>query len=225
MNADLDFIIALLTIIGVDIVLGGDNAIVVALACRNLPEHLRNKAIMIGISFAIIIRILLTVIAVQILQIPFLLAFGGGLLLFIAYQLLVDNNDLSNIEGKTSLLAAIKTIVVADLVMGFDNVIAVAGAAHGNTVLVMLGLLISVPIIIWGSKIILNIMERYTFVVYIGAGILAFTGGRMITHEDKLTPLFSSHPFLTYGFQIVIIVSVLLSGWLANRSQIKKITL
>ncbi|MGO4889358.1 TerC family protein [Anaerobacillus sp. MEB173] len=225
MNAELDFIIPLLTIIGIDIVLGGDNAIVVALACRNLPQHLRNKAIILGISLAIITRMLLTVIAVYILQIPYLLAFGGAMLLFIAYSLVVEKNDTTEIEGKTSLAAAIKTIVIADLVMGFDNVIAVAGAANGNIILVVIGLIISVPIIIWGSKLILGIMESYPFVVYIGAGILSFTAGRMITEEDQLSALFSNHPFLTIGVQVALIIAVLFSGWLANKRFIKRISL
>ncbi|MBU8906914.1 TerC family protein [Desertibacillus haloalkaliphilus] len=220
---DLEFILAFLTIVGIDIILGGDNAIVVALACRKLPQHQRNKAIVIGISLALIIRILLTLIAVQLLQIPFLLAIGGALLIFIAYHLLTDKEDSHDVEGGTTLWSAIKAILIADFIMGFDNVIAVAGAAHGNMILVILGLLISVPIIIWGSKLILVLFEHFPFIIYIGAGILAFTAARMISHEEMLAPLFASHPLLLYSFQAIVVCGVLLAGWLSNQ-QSKNLT-
>lgn len=120
-------------IVGIDVVLGGDNAIVIALASRNLPESKRNKAILIGTLLAIVLRIILTILAVYLLDIPFLQLIGGILLTFIAVNLLTDNsNDLSSIQGKTTLFQAVRTIVFADLVMGFDNVIAIAGAAHGR---------------------------------------------------------------------------------------------
>ncbi|WP_088103502.1 TerC family protein [Halalkalibacter urbisdiaboli] len=214
---DTEFIISLLTIIGVDIILGGDNAIVVALACRNLPVHIRNKAIVLGITLALFIRMGLTVVAVELLEIPFLLAIGGGLLIFIAYSLLSEQDDEANIDGGTSLLSAIKAIVIADFVMGFDNVIAVAGAAHGNKVLVMIGLIVSVPIIIWGSKLILKAFDQFPIIIYVGAGILAFTATRMITHEEMLAPLFIHHPMFKIGFQIAVISGVLLFGWLTKQ--------
>ncbi|WP_078555169.1 TerC family protein [Bacillus alkalicellulosilyticus] len=214
---DTEFLIALLTIIGIDIVLGGDNAIVVALACRNLPEHQKNKAIILGITLALVIRVSLTLIAVQLLEIPFLLGIGGALLIFIAFNLLTDQDNSQHINGGTSLFAAIKAILLADLLMGFDNVIAVAGAAHGNMALVMIGLLVSVPIIIFGSKLILVGFERFPVIIYIGAGILAFTASRMISHEPMLEPLFTSHPYVTACFQIGIIISVIIIGYVKNR--------
>ncbi|KHF38824.1 TerC family protein [Halalkalibacter okhensis] len=209
---DTDFLISLLTIIGIDIILGGDNAIVVALACRNLPQEIRNRAIVLGICLALVTRMSLTVVAVQLLEIPFLLAISGALLVYIAYSLLTDQADDHSIEGGTSLWSAIKAIIIADLVMGFDNVIAVAGAAHGDHTLVMIGLLVSVPIIIWGSKLILKAFDRFPIIVYIGAGILAFTASRMITHEEMLAPLFHPHPTFTLCFQFFIIVAVIVSG-------------
>ncbi|ARK31462.1 TerC family protein [Halalkalibacter krulwichiae] len=209
---DMDFLLSLLTIIGIDIVLGGDNAIVVALACRNLPKEIRNKAIVLGIGLALITRMCLTLVAVQLLEIPFLLAISGALLIYIAYSLLTDHADDRNIEGGTNLWSAIKAIIIADLVMGFDNVIAVAGAAHGDTLLVMLGLIISVPIIIWGSKLILRAFDRFPIIVYFGAGILAFTASRMITHEVMLAPLFSQHPLFTFLFKVIIIAGVIIAG-------------
>lgn len=148
-----DFLTSILMIVGIDVVLGGDNAIVIALASRNLPESKRNKAIFIGTSLAIVLRIFLTILAVYLLDIPFLQLIGGILLTLIAVNLLTDNsNDLSSIQAKTTLFQAVRTIVFADLVMGFDNVLAIAGAAHGNILLVIVGLFISIPIIIWGKE-------------------------------------------------------------------------
>ncbi|MBP3949519.1 TerC family protein [Bacillus suaedae] len=216
---DSEFLISLLTIIGIDIILGGDNAIVVALACRNLPDAIRNRAIILGIGLALITRMSLTVVAVQLLEIPFLLATGGALLIYIAYSLLTDQGDDQEIEGGTSLWSAIKAIIIADLVMGFDNVIAVAGAAHGDHLLVMIGLIFSVPIIIWGSQMILKAFDRFPIIVYIGAGILAFTASRMITHEDMLAPLFINHPMFATLFQSVVIVGVILAGAYKVRKQ------
>jgi YjbE family integral membrane protein len=223
MSLDIEFLIPLLTIISIDIILGGDNAIVVALACRNLPPQIRNKAIILGIGFAIMARIILTILAVYLLKIPFLMAIGGALLLYISYHLLTDMDDERNIQGKTTVFAAIKTIIIADIVMGFDNVLAVAGAAHGNKMLVIIGLLISVPIIIWGSKIILYAIERFPFIIYMGAGILAFTATKMIIHEPMFTPLFSNHPLTSPVMQLFTISVVILIGWLSNRMKKSKI--
>ncbi|MFN7253139.1 MAG: TerC family protein [Anaerobacillus sp.] len=217
MSLDFELIIPLLTIISIDIVLGGDNAIVVALACRNLPDRLRNKAIFFGICIAIIARISLTLVAVHLLKIPMLMAIGGALLLYISYHLITELEDEREIEGKTTMLAAIKTIIIADIVMGFDNVIAVAGAAHGNNTFVIVGLLVSVPIIIWGSKIILLAMDRFPIIIYGGAAILAFTATKMIIHEPMLTQLFSSHPFISTFLQISLIIAVLFSGWFMKK--------
>jgi YjbE family integral membrane protein len=217
-NLEFEFLSALLIIIGIDIVLGGDNAIVIALASRNLPESKRNKAIFLGTGLAIIVRIILTVLAVYLLKIPFLQLVGGLLLIIIAYKLLVDNeDDGSNIKAGVTLGAAVKTIVFADIVMGFDNVIAVAGAAHGNIALVMIGLLVSIPIIIWGSKLILYLMERFAALVYVGGGILAFTAGKMITHESRLVDFFETYETLKIGLPIATLVLVLLAGYFMNK--------
>ncbi|WP_209125792.1 TerC family protein [Alkalihalobacillus sp. BA299] len=214
---DIEFFISLLTIIGIDIILGGDNAIVVALACRNLPKEQRNKAIMLGISLALFIRIALTLVAVQLLQIPFLLAIGGALLIYIAYDLISQIDNEHTVHSGTNIFSAVKAILIADFIMGVDNVIAVAGAAHGYPALVIFGLIVSVPIIILGSKLILFIFERFPFVIYIGAGILAYTSGRMITHEEQLSPLFESHPIITTAFQVAVIIGVLLAGYFNRR--------
>jgi YjbE family integral membrane protein len=219
---DLEILSAILLIIGIDIVLGGDNAIVIALASRNLPEAKRNKAIIVGTGLAILVRIALTVLAVYLLQIPFLQFVGGVLLIYIAYNLLVDDgHDNTDIRAGITLGAAVKTIVFADIVMGFDNVIAVAGAAHGNIYLVIIGLLVSVPIIIWGSKLILYLMERYSALVYVGGGILAFTAGNMMVHEERLQPFFNQYQTLQIGLPVLTVALLLSVGYLVNSNKVK----
>ncbi|PHA01430.1 hypothetical protein COE51_04455 [Bacillus pseudomycoides] len=219
---DLDFLTSILIIVGIDVVLGGDNAIVIALASRNLPETERNKAIVLGTGLAIILRICLTVLAVYLLNIPFLQLIGGFFLTLIAINLLTDNNhDLSSIKAKTSLFQAVRTIVFADLVMGFDNVLAIAGAAHGNIALVIIGLLISIPIIIWGSKLILLCMERFPLLVYIGAAILAYTAGNMVTHEKNFISFFEQNPFFTASIPFLFMITVLLVGIFVNQLKLR----
>ena len=214
---ELDFLTSILMIVGIDVVLGGDNAIVIALASRNLPESKRNKAIFIGTVLAIVLRILLTILAVYLLDIPFLQLIGGILLTLIAVNLLTNNNnDLSSIQGKTTLFQAIRTIVFADLVMGFDNVLAIAGAAHGNFTLVIIGLLISIPIIIWGSKLILLFMERFPFLIYCGGAVLAYTAGRMITHEARLANFFQHNPTFATSIPFLFIFTVLTIGFIVQ---------
>ncbi|WP_062231402.1 TerC family protein [Fictibacillus sp. FJAT-27399] len=211
-----DFLISLLQIIAIDILLGGDNAIVIALASRNLPEHQRNKAIFIGTGLAIIVRIILTVLVVYLLKVPLLYLTGGVLLIYIAFQLLVHDENGNNIKPGMSLISAIRTIVVADIAMGLDNVLAIAGASHGSVQLVVIGLIISVPIIIWGSKAILHMMERFSILIYIGAGILAYTAAGMICSEKELQPLFLSSPHIKSAFSIIIVIGVIAAGVLSK---------
>lgn len=216
---DFEFISQILIIIGIDIVLGGDNAIVIALACRNLPVAKRNKAIFLGTGLAIVVRILLTILAVYLLMIPYLQLIGGLFLIYIAYNLLTDEGDDANkIRGGATLFQAVRTIVVADLVMGFDNVLAVAGAAGGEIILVIIGLFISIPIIVWGSKIILKFMERFPIIIYIGAGILGLTAGKMITHEERIQPLLEAYKYSDYIIPIITILIVLIAGAIKKTS-------
>ncbi|WP_096435727.1 TerC family protein [Alteribacter populi] len=216
---DSDFFVALLTIIGIDLILGGDNAIVVAMACRKLPPSLRNKAIVIGIIFAIVSRGFLTIIAIHLLSIPYLMGVGGILLLWIAYKLLTSDEGNRDVAGSVSVFTAIKTIVIADVVMGFDNVLAVAGAAHGNTVLVFIGLFISVPILIWGSKIILFLMKKFPIILYFGGAVLAFTASNMLSHEPIVYYFLTENNIPTLLFSAVIILIVILGGWMQNKIQ------
>jgi len=179
------FLMSLGSIVILDLVLAGDNAVVIAMASRNLPEAIRKKAIYVGTAGAIIIRLVMTLLAVWILTVPFLQAIGGLVLIPIAIKLLKPDKAEEHIETKDNFWAAIKTIIIADAAMGIDNVLAIAGVAAGDFLLVVLGILISVPIVVWGSQIIGVWMQKQPILIYIGAGILAWTAGTMILH-DKL---------------------------------------
>lgn len=181
-------------IILIDLLLGGDNAIVIALACRNLPANLRTKGILWGTFGAIAIRIVLIAFAVTLLQMPFLKIIGGVLLLWIGIKLLAENDEgHGNIQASDKLFSAIKTIIVADLVMSIDNVIAVASAAEQaggehQLTLVIFGILVSIPIIIWGSTIVLKMMEHFPLIIAFGAGLLGYLAGGMIVTDVASAP-------------------------------------
>lgn len=201
----------------IDIVLGGDNAILIALATRKLTKLQRKKAIFWGVLGAIIVRAGLTVVFVYVLNIPFVELVGGILLVWIGYKLLVDEDDHEEIRSGESLRDAIKTIIVADLLMGIDNVLAVAGAANQHPLLVVLGLLISVPIIVWGSTIILRFIERFPIIIYIGAGVISWTAGKMIAHDRYIIELFNNYRHLELVITTIIVTGVLLAGFLKRR--------
>ncbi|BAD75103.1 hypothetical conserved protein [Geobacillus kaustophilus HTA426] len=186
-----EYIVSILLIIGIDVILGGDNAVVIALASRNLPEQKRNVAIIVGTALAIAVRIVLTVAVVWLLTIPFLQLAGGVVLFWIALKLIGQKDEKPTmIKAEPSLWKAIQTIVAADVAMGLDNVIAIAGAAQGHIGLVVFGFLCSVPIIILGSKIILYAMERFPILIYAGGALLAYTAGKMIAAEERLRPFY-----------------------------------
>lgn len=182
---------ALLAIILIDLVLAGDNAIVIALAARNLPPHLQKKAIAWGTVGAIVVRSVMTVGVVWLLKIPGLMLVGGLGLLWIAYKLLADQGGQEH-SGPvaTTFMGAMKTIVVADALMGIDNVLGVAGAAQGSFDLVIIGLLISVPIVVFGSTLVLKLVERFPIIIKIGSAVLAFTAAKMIVSEPLLDPVY-----------------------------------
>ena len=180
---------AVFQIILIDILLGGDNAVVIALACRNLPKQTRVKGILWGTAGAIILRVVLISFAVTMLQIPFLKLVGAILLLWIGVKLLIPENDShDNIEGSANLWAAVKTIIIADFVMSLDNVIAIAGAAQNadpdhQLGLVIFGLVVSIPIIIWGSAIVLKLIDRFPVVITLGGGLLGWIAGGMLVTD------------------------------------------
>ncbi|WP_339380064.1 TerC family protein [Aromatoleum evansii] len=215
------FWISVLQIIAIDILLGGDNAVVIALACRKLPEHQRNKGIAWGVVGAIALRIVLIFFALQLLALPFLKVVGALLLLWIGVKLMQpeDEDEHGSIEGSTHLLGAIKTIVIADAVMSLDNVIAVAGAAKGDLGLVVFGIVVSIPIIVWGSKFVLKLMDRFPMVITLGAALLGWIAGGMLVGDVVVKPYVEHLPgwlhYVTSVAGALLVVAV--GAWLAKR--------
>ena len=210
---------ALLAIVLIDLILAGDNAIVIALAARSLPAHLQRKAIVWGTVGAIGIRALMTLVVVWLLKIPGLMLVGGLGLVWIAYKLLVpgESDDSHQGGGATTLWGALKTIIVADALMGVDNVLGVAGAAHGAFDLVVIGLLISVPIVVWGSSVVLKLVDRFPSITYLGAGVLAWTAAKMMVGEPALREVFIAHPWTSWVLQAAVVAGVLAAGHWAGR--------
>lgn len=215
---------ALLAIVLIDLVLAGDNAIVIALAARSLPAHLQKKAIVWGTVGAIAVRSVMTVGVVWLLKIPGLMLVGGLGLVWIAYKLLADQEDDAH-DGPvvSTFWGAMKTIIVADALMGVDNVLGVAGAAHGAFDLVIIGLLVSVPIVVFGSSVVLKLVQRFPVIIKLGAAVLAFTAAKMIVSEPLLDRVFdpsglpsTAARWLTYG---AAVAGVLGAGWWASRRQ------
>jgi YjbE family integral membrane protein len=211
---------ALLAIILIDLVLAGDNAVVIALAARSLPRHLQTKAIVWGTLGAIVMRSAMTLGAVWLLQVPGLMLAGGLGLLWIAYRLLASSQGDENHGAVPSTFwGAMKTIVVADALMGIDNVLGVAGAAHGEFDLVVIGLLVSVPIVVFGSTLVLRLVQHFPIVIHAGAAVLAFTAAKMIVDEPLVEGIFE-HVALRWGAYGAAVAGVLSSAaWARRRSQ------
>ncbi len=228
------FWIGLLKIIGVNIILSGDNAVVIALAARSLPPKQQNLAIFWGAGAAIILRIILTLFAVALLSLPWLKLVGGVLLFWIGVKLLIPEDDDPDIKAHEHLMSAIKTILVADLVMSLDNVIAVAAAAGGSVVLLILGLAISIPLVIFGATLLVKLMDRFPVIITIGAGLIGWVAGEMLVADlalkDWLTGLGIAYrddkPFLGgYSLELIagaigVAIVVVLGKWLAKRHEL-----
>lgn len=216
-----EFWVAVLQIIMIDIVLSGDNAVVIALACRNLPPEQRRKGIFWGVTGAVGLRVVLTMLAALVMNLPWLKFVGGLLLLWIGVKLLVpEDEDGHDISPASHLWGAVRTIIVADFVMSLDNVIGVAGASHGNLFLLIFGLLVSIPLIVWSSQIILHLMERWPVVVVIGAGLLGWVAGTMLWSDPALADWVSSAPSWA-GIAVPAIFTLFVVGlgkWLEQRS-------
>jgi YjbE family integral membrane protein len=214
----MQFLYALGAIIVIDLVLAGDNAVVIALAARNLPDNLRKKAIIWGTAGAIVVRSAMTVAVVWLLKIPGLQGAGGALLIWIAIKLLAPTSEEGEGEHAAAMgfWGAMQTIVIADAVMGLDNVLAVAGASHGNYLLVILGLLISLPIVVWGSSIILKWIDRFPIIIYAGAGILVWTAAKMIIEEPLLKAYLGGLGAWHYLVMAVMVAAVLGYGYYRN---------
>ena len=215
------FLIAVAQIIMIDILLGGDNAVVMALACRRLPEAQRAKGIFWGVVGAIAVRIVLIFFALQLLALPYLKLVGAALLLWIGVKLLLPEEDDAHegMAASESLWGAVRTVIVADVVMSLDNVIAVAGAAHGDITLVVFGILVSMPIIVWGSRFVLKLMDRFPVVITLGGALLGWIAGGMAVSDGAVTAHLGELPgWLKYACGALGAVLVVAVGkWLAHR--------
>lgn len=208
----IDFLIKLLTIVVIDLVLAGDNAIVIGLASRKLPDADRKRVIFWGTTGAVALRIIATLTIVRLLKIPGLLLVGGIILLWISFKLLTDN-DSHEVKAGTNFWSAIRTIVIADTIMSLDNVLAVGGAAHGSFLLVIFGLVLSVPLVVWGSTLFIKLLDRFPIILYLGSGVLAWTAGGMIAEEPIIRSFIEEFPWIYYLGNIILVVLILLAGW------------
>jgi YjbE family integral membrane protein len=216
-----EFWVALLQIIGVNIVLSGDNAVVIALAARGLPPAQQGRAVAWGSGAAVVMRIVLTLVAVELLRLPYLKLVGAGLLLWIAIQLLMPEDGHGDQKSAgSSMASAIKTILLADLVMSLDNVIAVAAAAKGSTLLLVLGLAISIPLVVFASRLLLTLMERWPIIITLGAALLGWVAGEMAVSDPVIATWIDANAhWLHYGAPALGAVGVVLLGnWLAGRA-------
>jgi YjbE family integral membrane protein len=217
------FLIALLKIIWVNILLSGDNAVVIALAARNLAADQQKRAIIFGSGAAIVLRVVLTLFAVQLLQLPWLKLLGAAALLWIGIQLLADNDGDADVKASSSVWVAIRTILIADLVMSLDNVIAVAAAANSapenvRVLLLVIGLGLSIPLIIFGSTLLLKLMERFPAIITVGAALLGFVAGEMATTDAAVHDWFETHMHgMDYAVSITGAVFVVAIGLLLAR--------
>ena len=208
-----DFWIGLLKIVWINIILSGDNAVVIALAARSLPPEQQKKAVFFGSAAAVVLRIALTVVAAKLLAMSYLQIVGGLLLLWIGVQLLMDEEGgEQEAKGSGSLLVAVRTILIADLVMSLDNVIAVAAAAKGDMVLLILGLAISIPLVIFGSTLMIKLMARFPVIILLGAALIGWVGGETIASDAALQPLVMDYPWLHYAAAVLGAVLVLVLG-------------
>ncbi len=212
------FFAALLQIMLVNVVLSGDNAVVIALAARNLPAQHQRKAILWGSGGAIVLRVLLTIVAVQLLKIPYLQALGGLLLVWIAMGLLVEKDEEDSAHhAHAGLMGAVKTILIADVVMSLDNTLAIAGVAKGNWTLLIVGLGLSIPLIVVGSTLIMKFMDRFPVVVYIGAALIAWTAGEMIASDAALAPWLPALFHDNFYLPALLTLAVVGGGWWFNQ--------
>ncbi|MEQ6435869.1 TerC family protein [Comamonas sp. w2-DMI] len=220
-----DFWIGLFKIVWINIILSGDNAVVIALAARGLPAHQQRKAIVFGSGAAVVLRIALTVVAARLMQLPFVEIIGGLLLLWIGVGLLREDDSADDADrqtARTGMMAAIRTILLADLVMSLDNVIAVAAAARGDMLLLILGLAISIPLVVFGSTLMIRLMDRFPVIVTLGAALIGWVAGETTTGDAVLAALAEATPWIHYaaaatGALLVVVTGKALQAR-ANRS-------
>jgi len=218
------FWLGLGTIIWVNIILSGDNAVVIALAARSLPGRQQKLAILWGAAAAVVLRIILTIVAVKLLEFPYLKLAGGAALLWIAVQLLIpEEGGDEEVESSSHLLGAIKTILIADLVMSTDNVIAVAAVAKDSIALLVLGLVISIPLVIFGATILMKLMERYPIIITLGAAVLGWTAGEMAVTDPAIAQWVKAHMEWMESFYVApsigAVLVVVVGKWIAARKR------
>ena len=215
------FWISVLQIVAIDVLLSGDNAVVIALACRSLPPEQRRKGVLFGVAGAVSLRIVLTFFAVGLLTLPYIKIVGAVLLLWIGIKLLLpeDDHEGANIPANTHLMGAVKTIIVADFVMSLDNVIGVAAAAKGHFGLLVFGLLISIPMIVWSSQIILKLMDRYPVIIVLGGALLGFVAGEMLLTDMLVKAWTETWPHWLHWLvpALAAVLVVVVGKWLAAR--------
>jgi len=218
----MEYLSILISIIVVNLLLSGDNALVIALASRGLPPRQKRAAVIWGGIGAVGLRIILTMGAVWLLTVEYLQLAGGILLLWVAVKLAADNHDaVEELEAPRSLSGAVKTILIADLVMSLDNVVAIAGVSKGNVAILVVGLAISIPIIIWGSKLIGLLMERWPLIIVAGAAFLGWTGGEMVIADEVSLSLVAGYPLVEWLIPGGFATTVLLADILRRRKYVK----
>lgn len=188
-----DFLVSLLEIVGVNIILSGDNAVVIALACRSLPKRQQRWGVALGSAAAVVLRIVFTIFVVFLMTVPYLKLAGGALLFWIGYQVLQPSDDEAKVNAADHIFGAVRTILVADAIMSLDNVIAIAAAAHGNHLLLVLGLVISVPMVVYGATLLIRAIERFPIIVYFGAGLIGYIGGEVAIGDPAVAPWLDDH--------------------------------
>ncbi len=213
-----ELFMSVISIILIDLVLGGDNAIVIGMAARNLPRNMQKQVIILGTIGAVIIRIIATVVIVWFLKIPGIQLVGGLVLLFIAYKLVRDKKKETCTEKEcTGFWSAIGTIMIADAAMGIDNILAVAGAAHGSMLVVIFGLAVSIPIVVWGSTLVIKLIDRFPVIIYAGAAVIAYTAAGMIIKEPWIAQQLIGYPALNWIIVIVAVIGIILSGLITKK--------
>jgi len=219
------FWVAALEIVIINILLSGDNAVVIALACRNLPERQRRWGIIWGAAGAVLLRIVLTFFAVSLLKFPYLKLVGGILLVWIGIKLIADDEgEGHDIKAADQLMTAVRTIIIADLVMSLDNVIGVAAAAKGSTLLIVFGLVVSIPLVVVGAQLIMKVIERFPFMIVAGGGLLGYVAGEMMVEDVAVAPWVAAHaPWLHWALPVAgIVVVVATAKWLRARAAAAK---
>ncbi|WP_240468644.1 TerC family protein [Gracilibacillus sp. YIM 98692] len=215
--------VSLLHVISIDIVLSGDNALVIAMATKNLDKKLQNKAILIGVAGAIILRVLFASGIIFLLKLPFIYAIGGLLLIWIGYKITIKKEEeQQQVTSHSSLHRAVLTIILADVIMSLDNVVAIAGASKGSITLLTIGVLISIPLMIYGAKFIVILLKKFPLLVYGGSAILVYTGADMLIHDSFVFHLFRLNDgFITVLLNLIITFAVVFSGYITNQQETK----